>query len=326
MLKIFNGKNPLIGILYPIIAFLFLYFYPNISLIKQNIPNYPFIYVKFINLFGIYFTYFYIGFGTLFLSGSAIFFNFVLRKTKLIQLYNNIGGLMFLLLFGTFSKYFDILQISIATSFFLLSLWYIIGSLRKTYAVFDFFNAGFALALASFFWLPAIWFFMIIIFGLLIFRNFNIREFLTSVIGFLLPWFFLFSIWFFIHTNFKITIETYNLLFFKTFPLALSTKFKIISVSLIIILFFVAFQTLRNYRSKESDIQNYYIFFILIALTSGLLTFFFRNFDFSFIIIVLLSFSIPLSIWLSENSNRITAEIFFDVFLLIVIFSQIQLF
>ncbi len=324
MLKFFKSKNPLIVIFYPIIAFAFLYFNFKSLNFKNSTSDYPFFYKSVLILIqGSFFKLYYIILSVVFLSAVSFFFNQLIRNLKLIHSFQNLHGFIFLILTGFFLPFFDVLQVSVSLLFFLITIFLIIKSLRKGLAVFDFFNAGFSLSVASFFWFQIIYFYPIIIIGLLIFRNLNFREILTSLIGLFIPYFFFFSIYFFINSDFNIIYDTYLIIYNKNSLFQFDLHQIIPGIILILILLISSFHILRKYRSTESDIQDYYIFyFLLFLLALSYLIFLYKN-DFSFIIILVLTSAVPLGVYFAEDNRPLVRELIFDLFLLAVIFSQI---
>jgi len=321
MLKLFKSKNPVIIIFYPIIAFTFLYFYSVSPDIKSN----PFIYNKLLSFIeGPYFKSLYIILSVLFLSVNSFFFNRLIRNLKIVKSFQNLHGFIFLLLTGFCLRFFDVLQVSISLFFFLITIALIISSLREINAVFVFFNAGFSLSAASFFWFQIIYFYPVIIIGLFVFRKLNFREILTSLIGLFIPYFFFFSIYFFIHSDFDIIYDTFQLIIHKTSFFNIELNLIIPGITLIIILLISTFHILRKYRSTESDLQDYYIFYFLLFLLSLTYLIFLYKTDLSFIIILMMTSAVPLGVYFAENNRPLVREIIFDIFLLAVIISQIN--
>ncbi len=323
MLKLFKSKNPLIVILYPIIAFVFIYFNKNAYIFKPVVSDKPFFYKHFLNLiYNNQNNILYIVLSVIFLTAIAFFFNRLIRNLRIIKSYQNLHGFIFLFLIGFCFQFLDILQISFSVFFFLISITLIIKSLRKDSAIFDFFNAGFALSVASFFWFQIIWFYPIIIIGMLIFRKLNFREILTSLIGLFIPYFFFFSVYFFIYSDFGIIYDIFRLIINKNVIFKLDLNITISALLLIVILLISVFHILRKYKSTESDVQDYYIFYFLLFLLALTYLIFLNKNDISFIVIMMVSAAVPLGIFFSDNAHPLIKEIIFDIFLSAVIFSQ----
>lgn len=78
----------------------------------------------------------------------------------------------------------------------IIAFYYILKLYNETEAYAQVFNAGFLIGIASLFYLPAIFFIFIMWIGLIIFSIFLWREWLISLIGLLIPYFFLFVFYF----------------------------------------------------------------------------------------------------------------------------------
>ncbi len=327
MLKLFSSKNPLIVVLYPIIAFILIYINSDNFNYISLIHNKPYLYLKLISLFnGNYFNAIYISLSVTLLSINSIFFNRLIQKLKIVKSFQNLYGLIFLLLFGFYIKFIDILQLSLSLLFFIITIFLLVQSLRKGLAVFDFFTGGLFLSVASFFWFQILYFYPIIIIGLLIFRTLNFREITTSLIGIFIPYLFFFSIYFFIFFDFGIIFDTHTLIFHKNSGLHINLNSLIPSIILIIITLISTVYIANNYRRTESDIQDYYIFFFLLFLLSLVYLIFLYKNDLNFIIITLMTTTIPLGIFFAGKSNPIFKEVLFDLLLLAVIISQTSFF
>jgi hypothetical protein len=93
---------------------------------------------------------------------------------------------------------------ALASSFFLVFfLDRLISSYKKERALSDIFDAGLFVGIATLFYIPAMVFLVLLWIGLLIIRAPNWREWVCSIIGFLIPFAFTF---------------TYNLVFFPGYP------------------------------------------------------------------------------------------------------------
>ncbi len=323
MLKLFSSKNPLIILLYPIIAFILIRFNSDNINFSSLFLNKPFFYQHFISLFnGTYFKEIYISLSVVLLSVDSVLFNRLIRQLKLVKLFQNLHGLIFLLLIGFCLKFIDYLQVSLALFFFIATISVIIKSLRKNLAVFDFFSAGLFLSIASFFWFQVLYFYPIILFGLLIFRSLNLREITTSLIGIFIPYLFLFSIYFFIFSDFAIIYDIYQLIFFKNIEFYLNFNQIASGIFLLIILLISVVSIINRYRNTESDIKDYYIFFFIIFLLSLTLLILLRNNNLNFIVVLIMTATVPIGIFFSKKSHPIFKEILFDLLLLAVIFSE----
>jgi hypothetical protein len=83
-----------------------------------------------------------------------------------------------------------------ANFFILLAIHKLVSSYRKDSAFSNAFDAGILFSIASLFYFPSIVFIPLLGFGFVLFRPFNWREWVISVIGVLIPYLFVFTYYF----------------------------------------------------------------------------------------------------------------------------------
>jgi hypothetical protein len=93
---------------------------------------------------------------------------------------------------------------ALASSFFLvLAIHKLISSYKKERALSDIFDSGLFVGIATLFYIPSMVFLVLLWIGVLTIRSINWREWVCSIIGFMIPFIFTF---------------TYNLVFFPGYP------------------------------------------------------------------------------------------------------------
>ncbi|MBU1718519.1 MAG: hypothetical protein KKA07_05550 [Bacteroidetes bacterium] len=108
------------------------------------------------------------------------------------------GSLIFVLICSSYSGFFNIPPTLPALTFLLLSLNAILSLTKENYRLDAVFNAGFYIALASLFYLPAIYFFIIVIVGINAFRARPLREICIAITGVVVPYSFVFVYYFWV--------------------------------------------------------------------------------------------------------------------------------
>jgi hypothetical protein len=164
---------------------------------------------------------------------------------------------------------------ALASSLFLvLAIHKLISSYMKEKALPDAFDSGLFVGIATLFYIPSMLFLVLLWIGLLIIRTANWREWLCTILGFLVPFIFTF---------------TYNIVFFPNYPWfhKIASEFSYHSVqhlysweqiTLLIIILITALGSLWFYMNKITDnvvkTQKFWtlmLWFILIASGSVLL-------------------------------------------------------
>lgn len=326
MLKFLNSKNPLIRLLIPIFASLFVFSWSEEFISELISKDNAFLYKHLLHLItGKFFVLLYKTLLVLFLSLTSIYFSQILLYFKLNRKHNYLHAFILLFLLSLTIKFTDVLPILIALFLFLIALKTIMKTLRKKTALFDYFNAGLLISAASFFWFNACYFSLIIIPALLILRTVNWREWLVPVIGIIVPYFIIISFKYIFFSNFDIIFDTYKLISLKEgLPvLKLNT---IISICYIILLsLFASFFILSKYRILEKNTQDYYRFYFIFFLYSLIVIFLIPGYRFSAVTIIPVSLTIPLSRYFISERRRIFKEVIFDLFLISIIINHLDL-
>lgn len=207
--------------------------------------------------------------------------------------------------------------------FLVLFLDKLISSYKKEQALADIFDSGLFIGIATLFYIPSMLFLALLWIGLLIIRTINWREWVCSVIGFLIPFVFTF---------------TYNLIFFPKYPWynkitsefqyhAIHFSFSWEQITIMIIIVLLALISLLFYVNKIMDnvvkAQKFWIliiWFILIALISVIICPVRDSRAFS---ILAIPGSFVLPVYFLKTRGKIIPEILFISLLTGVVISMI---
>ena len=83
-----------------------------------------------------------------------------------------------------------------ATLLLMLAIDRVMASYRKTGIAYNFFDASLILSIGSMFYFNIIWFFPVIIIGIMLIRTFNVRELILSLLGLLAPYLLVYAIYY----------------------------------------------------------------------------------------------------------------------------------
>ena len=108
--------------------------------------------------------------------------------------------------------------VALFSLFFVFALNRIFSSYRKDYALSNFFEAAFIIGFGSFFWLPGLIFIIVVFAGLAVFRQFNLREWIVVVVGFLTPYVFFDLYQLFLNNRSWVLVDAIGLSFRSTGP------------------------------------------------------------------------------------------------------------
>lgn len=127
---------------------------------------------------------------------EAFILNYIASENEIITKRTFLPALLYIVIMSNSEQMLTLHPSLIANLFLLLSLNRLITSFRKNSAFPNVFDAGFFLSIATLFYFPSILLFPVIFAGLIIFRSYNWREWLISVIGFAVPSFFVLTYYF----------------------------------------------------------------------------------------------------------------------------------
>jgi hypothetical protein len=165
---------------------------------------------------------------------------------------------LFLFITGMILPYIEYLpNIMIALSLFLIMLRVLFGTLRKQNALFQLFNVGLMLAISSFFWYRAAYFFPIIFLVIPVLRTIDLRELIAPIIGLVLPYFIMISIYFFVYSNFNIFTEIIQHIQFKEAIPVLKKTDIMIPIVIGFLIMISSFKFVSGYRLMETDKQDF---------------------------------------------------------------------
>lgn len=128
---------------------------------------------------------------------QAVNFNQVLINRHMMQKPNYLPAMSYLLITSFFSEW-NILSAPLVINTLLIWVWASMSNLyNNKHPKTTLFNIGLLIGISSFFYLPSVAFFILILFALLITRPPKVAEWMITLIGIITPWYFLFS-WLFL--------------------------------------------------------------------------------------------------------------------------------
>ncbi|NOT38315.1 MAG: hypothetical protein HOP11_13160 [Saprospiraceae bacterium] len=267
--------------------------------------------------------YFYFSHILIFLQ--AYILNVIANRVKIVPEGQLFPGLVFIILTGLHTSIFGVGPVLISNLFFVLALHSICSIYLNKNAILQLYNFGFFLGIACVFYLPASWFLVLGIFGLTVFRGFNLKEFLQTLSGFFTPIFLLFSL-FYINNSLDIYWNNQVKEFFSPYILSMIFTSKgLIAFSIIILLFILAFVKFNLFQIKtQIAAQKFFDFMFWTSLISFFSILFFKIDSFSHIIFLITPLSILLGVIVSKVKNELLVETIHLIFVLLGLFLQLQ--
>ncbi|MFA9389250.1 MAG: DUF6427 family protein [Prolixibacteraceae bacterium] len=211
--------------------------------------------------------------------------------------------------------------IFISTIFMILAIRSIFNSFEQKSAIKNGFDAGIFLGIAGIFYFYSIFYILLIPISISILRNhLKWREAIAPFIGLLLPWIFLFSIYFItdhIPTLFDYIGNTFTL---KEKSFQVHLPIQIYFTYLILIITIASLFILKQYGVKNINVRRYFkILFLFFIVSSGLL---FSPHVSSEILVFL---SIPLTFLLTNYLIFVKRRIWAELFLIILVIISVSI-
>jgi len=134
--------------------------------------------------------------GFILTTTQAIHLNYVLNKHAVLYKNSWLPALMYSVLSGLLPLFLSFHPIILVNTILIFALDQIFSLYKTDHSLSSIFNIGFLLAIGALIYLPSIVMFILFIAAILILRPFSWREWIVSIMGFLLPFFLAFLYYF----------------------------------------------------------------------------------------------------------------------------------
>jgi hypothetical protein len=126
-----------------------------------------------------------------FLLLQSAYLNYILTSHGLMERYSFLTAIIYLLLMGAGPGMLYMHPVLIANFFLMLGLNQVLRTYNEEMVLIEVFNVGLLIALAGLFYVPALVFFLFLLFSLFIFYIIDLRSILAALLGLATPFFFL---------------------------------------------------------------------------------------------------------------------------------------
>jgi len=246
------------------------------------------------------------------------------RKYILINHRTFLPALFYVLIAGIFVQLQPINPVILGTLFMFVAINFIYDIYRRDYALNRLYMAGFFVAAASMFWPPFAVFFIVIWIALTILRPFIGREWIVSLLGFLSPWFFVYTYYYVfldidqLHGLAENIFNHFSVL--RTFE-PLHYAYYIYIALLLILIVFASLKGIQNFHKKKIKTRKYFeinwwLFFVGIVLFV-----FFEHVSYEIIYFL----AIPLSFLITEYFYSVRKKWILNILLLLLIGSIVYI-
>lgn len=189
---------------------------------------------------------------------QSLLINIIVAKFRLATSVSLLPGLFYALLVSMLPEFLVLSPALLANTFFILALWELFESYRKTDVAGHIVNVGFWIGVASLFYFSEIIFLLLALIGLTVLRAFRLREFLMLIIGFLVPYIFS-AVYFFWYDHLGVFWQSHilNNVSFLNFniqgDLEVYVNFALIAfISLVVLFGFNSYYAKRNIQAQKN--------------------------------------------------------------------------
>lgn len=259
---------------------------------------------------------------------QAFFLTHVINKQGVLRDTSHLPALLYVVLMSCFPEQLSFNPLLFANFFIIVFLNSIFNFYRSDTAVFEVFNAGMFIGIASLFYWPCLFLFPLTMAALFVLRPFNIREWVVSFIGIGLPFLFLGGILFWLDL---LSINSIKSLLEPLYKVQFSTAYNgtyiILTATLVLILIASLWRFSRDLNNfsklRARKFLAIIVWFFLFAALSYLIASKNSMIGLSFLAIPL---SVIISNYFLSLKNQLFAEIIFLLLLVAVIYNQVLFF
>jgi len=257
---------------------------------------------------------------------GAFLFNFILTKYDLVQKNTLIPSLVYIVLMSHSTSLLYYHPACISGFLMVVVLYYTFQIYTEEEAFPQVFNSGLVIGVASLFYFPSVFFLLFIWITFILYSLYKWREWLIVLIGFIVPYIFLFTYYFWFD-QLEAALLAYNNYFlnltFFDFSFSYSYLSYIILGFIIVFTVWSLFTMSTEIGEKTINIRKHFwtvfwLFFIAI------LTYTISGFDFhSYQVFILIPVSVFISYTLTYSSREIWTEFIFGLMVLLIIVNNL---
>jgi hypothetical protein len=259
---------------------------------------------------------------------QAFFLTNVINKQGVLRETSHLPALLYVVLMSCFPEQLSFNPLLFANFFIIVFLNSIFNFYRSDTAVFEVFNAGVFIGLASLFYWPCLFLFPLTMASLFVLRPFNIREWAVSFLGVLLPFVFFGVVLFWLD---MLSVNSIKSILEPLYRVQFSTAYNGTYIILTAILAIILIASLWRFSCDLNNFSNLrarkflaiIVWFFLFAALSYLVASKNSMIGLSFLAIPL---SVIISSYFLSLKNQLLAELVFLLLLAAVIYNQVLYF
>jgi hypothetical protein len=256
-----------------------------------------------------------------FLIAQALYLNHIVTSQGLLDRQSYYTAVIYLVLMSSNSDMLELHPVLFANFFLMISLHQVFRTYKEETVLLEVFNVGLLIAIAGFFYQPALLLFLFLIISLFVFYYIDLRSFLAAFLGFATP-FILAAVYFFLTDALPERIESFSYWIGTIgLPAPRTTLFTTVLLVFLGVACLLAVSWLVFYHIPDKPIRIRKRFRVLMFyLVVVLLTLFFGHpFKMVHMGLIYLPLSVGLAAYFHHIRSRMVPELMFSLLLLIVL-------
>jgi hypothetical protein len=240
---------------------------------------------------------------------EALLINYMLSENDLIPRNSYIAAFIFVIITGFFNNLIILNPVLIANLFLITAIWLFLRLYEEHEAYAMVFNIGTLISVASMFYFPSIIFFILLWIGFIVYRSFSWREWFISILGFVLPYIFLASFYFW-NDGFLKKFHEYrqSLGFINFYNFSPTFYAKLIFVITAILLFLAIIKLLIIINEKAIRFRKFFSFLIWFVIISFISLNLSADYGMLGLILMFTSASVVITLFLNNLKKNIWSE------------------
>jgi len=260
-----------------------------------------------------------------FMLVQAFMFNRVITDKNLVVRNSWLPALLYIVLMSSSFSFFGLQPIWFANYFLIIALDKMFEVFMDESANIEIFNIGLFISLASLFYFPAIVLLLLLISALVIYYLLNIKQIIASVLGVLIPWFFVFLYFFWFDLTDQANIQIQSFYLNRGLLTTTITPFNLAYIWVIGIITLVSMIRIYLGISRDKPIMIRKRLQVLLAyLIIATLTTLFAGAELPINHgLLLLPVAALISVFFQENKKNFINEISFSILILMIIIGKL---
>lgn len=259
---------------------------------------------------------------------QAFMINNLLTSKNLVERNSFLPALIYVTLMSFSFKMFGLNPVLFANFFIIIALDKIFDVYNEEEVFLEVFNVGLLIGVASLFYLPAFVFYLLLLAALAVYFLIRLRGFLSSLLGFMTPWFFT-VVYYYLSDQLSGWIETFfdSLVLFKLFSYNFQLFSEVFFIFIALISIVALFRTYTFFvKGKPVRIRKRFTVLAYFILFSVLSSFFVVESFTEHFAMILIGLSPVIAVMIQEIKRRYIKELIFSLIVMLIIAGKLNYF